>query len=169
MKPLFRTLIPAVLLASAAFADTTTTVAQEVPEPARDAFYLELLGNGLFYSMNYDRKFTDHVSGRVGITFIGATIAPIMANYLAGNGNHRFEVGIGPMLVSVPEGAEVEVDNEELEQELEDGGVFVLGTGTFGYRYQPVNGGFVFRIGLTPILAAGGGLPWAGMSFGYAF
>lgn len=140
--------------------------AQEAPLPARNSAYLELLGNTLIYSLNYDRKFTDHVSGRIGVMALGAMVVPVMANYLAGSGNHRLELGAGPMLVLA---GDVDVDTgEDGEEEIEDS-EFLLGTATFGYRYQPVYGGFVFRIGLTPIFTTGGGAPWAGISFGYAF
>lgn len=55
---------------------------------------------------------------------------------------------------------------------------FVALTGTLGYRYQRVRGGPVFRLGFTPLLGFGDGdgagpdeglLPWAGISFGWAF
>jgi hypothetical protein len=28
----------------------------------------------------------------------------------------------------------------------------IIGTGTLGYRYQPPQGGFVFRVGITPMV-----------------
>ncbi len=97
------------------------------------------------------------------MTALGAVVVPVMGNYLAGRGNHRLELGAGPLLVLAGQ-----VEAGEDEENLEDAG-FLLGTATFGYRYQPVMGGFVFRIGITPIFARGGGIPWAGVSFGYAF
>jgi hypothetical protein len=41
---------------------------------------------------------------------------------------------------------------------------------TFGYRYQPVNGGFNFRAGINPIFNSSAFIPYfAGISFGYTF
>jgi hypothetical protein len=143
---------------------------EEIAPTARNAFYVELLGNGLLYSLNYDRLFADQISGRVGIMLIGAAndtsaagviAAPILANYLFGRGNSHFEAGIGITLMS---GA---VENvEEIEEEGFSGAV---GTATLGYRYQRPGGGFVFRAGLTPFFGGGGILPWFGLSFGYGF
>lgn len=144
---------------------------QEVPSTtAPNAFYLELFGNGLLYSLNYDRLFTDQISGRVGIMFLGAAegesaagvmAAPIMANYLVGRGNSHFEAGVGVALVS---GAISNV--EGFEDESFSG---VAGTGTLGYRYQRPAGGFVFRAGLTPFFSTSGIVPWFGLSLGYGF
>ena len=174
MKTLTR-LVP-ILSLFAAFAATAPGVhAQQIPTEeisptARNAFYVELLGNGLLYSINYDRLFADQVSGRVGIMLIGAAsdssaaaviAAPIMANYLFGRGNSHFEAGIGALLVS---GGSENV--EGFEDEDFSGAV---GTATLGYRYQRPGGGFVFRAGLTPFFGAGGIVPWFGVSFGYGF
>jgi hypothetical protein len=39
-----------------------------------------------------------------------------------------------------------------------------------GYRWQPINSGFTFRAGLSPILFPGYFIPYyAGLSFGYKF
>lgn len=151
-------------------ADAQQIPTEETSPTARNAFYIELLGNGLLYSINYDRLFADQISGRVGVMLIGAAndssaaaviAAPIMANYLFGRGNSHFEAGIGVMLMT---GA---VENvEEIEDEGFSGAV---GTATLGYRYQRPGGGFIFRAGLTPFFGRGGILPWFSLSFGYGF
>jgi hypothetical protein len=147
--------------------------AQEAVPPvtARNAFYVELLGNGLIYSMNYDRLFTDQLSGRVGLMFLGAAddeggsaavaATPLMVNYLFGRGNSHFEAGAGLLVIS---GAVDEVPGEE--DEAFSG---AIGTGTLGYRYQRPGGGFVFRVGLTPFFSTQAFGPWFGISFGYGF
>jgi hypothetical protein len=45
----------------------------------------------------------------------------------------------------------------------------VLLTGIVGYRYQKPAGGFQFRAVFTPLAGEGGVVPWAGVSFGYAW
>ena len=145
--------------------------AQEAPAPAaRNAFYLELGGNALLYSINYDRLLTDRVAARVGAMFLGAADedsaagvvgAPIMASYLWGGGSSRFETGVGILLVSGG------IENVEGYEDEDFSGA--AGTATLGYRYQRPTGGFVFRAGVTPIFSLDGIGPWFGVSFGYAF
>jgi hypothetical protein len=45
----------------------------------------------------------------------------------------------------------------------------VTGAAAIGYRYQPTNGGFLFRIGLTPWFHSGGAKISGGLSLGVAF
>ena len=138
--------------------------AQEpLPAQGRNAVYFEILGNGVIYSINYDRKFTPTISGRLGIGGLGtAGAVPLMVNFMPGTGASRLELGIGPALVFAPE----DIDEGEFSDELDAG---LVGTATIGYRYQPVLGGFVFRVGFTPLFGQGGILPWGGVSFGYSF
>ncbi|MDQ3557327.1 MAG: hypothetical protein M3409_11220 [Gemmatimonadota bacterium] len=143
--------------------------AQELPR-ARNAAYLELLGNGLLYSVNYDRLFSERISGRVGAALLAADSSesagrvlavPIMVNYLAGTGNGRLEAGIGALVLTG--------EAENVEGSGNESFAGVAGTATLGYRYQPLNGGFVFRAGFTPLLSGGRFFPWLGISAGYAF
>ena len=145
------------------------------PGFARNSIFLELGGNGIFYSLNYDHKFFDHVSARLGGMYlplpasddgtggenrVGIALFPIMVNYLVGNGNSRLELGAGTMVGYVSG----EVDNENLNA----GGVGGLAT-TIGYRLQPRGGGFLFRVGLTPFLVGSGLQLWGGLSLGGTF
>ena len=142
---------------------------------ARNSIFLELGGNGFAYSLNYDHKFFNHASARIGGMFIplqgegtglddgdrvSVLLVPVMANYLLGNGSSRLEIGGGLLFGHV--GGNLEND------EFSEGGVASF-TGTVGYRLQPVNGGFLFRIGFTPIFTSEGFLPWAGLSLGGTF
>ena len=139
-----------------------------------NSVYLELLGNGVFFSINYDRMFSQSIGGRVGFSYaelddedgegnVFVTFVPVVANYLVGKGKHKLEIGLGALVVFASRdffgfGGTSAVDNS---------GVF--GTGTFGYRLQPPDGGFVFRAGFTPIFSAKKLSLWGGLSFGYAF
>jgi hypothetical protein len=138
---------------------------------ARNAVYVELIGNGLLYSVNYDRMLTDHLSARVGASYLGArtdtesaslATFPVMINYLTGaRSNHHFEAGAGVTLLTA--------SAEDLDDFEEAGFDGIAGTATLGYRYQRPQGGFVFRSGLTPFFGAGGVLVSAGVSLGYSF
>ena len=141
---------------------------------ARNSIFVELLGNGVLYSLNYDHKFFDHASARIGFSYIPLSggsssnpddrvqvlLVPILVNYLVGNGNSRLELGAGPLLA----GVSANVENETING-VGNGGF----TGTIGYRLQPRDGGFLFRIGLTPIISAELFQVWGGLSLGATF
>lgn len=148
---------------------------------SRHAVYLELLGSAGAYSFNYEHRWRDDIAARVGFSVLGVggrwvdaetnepvgdgtvsmALLPLTASYLAGSGNHRFEVGAGPLLGFA---------GGDFESEAYDFSGFGLAgvTSTFGYRYQPRRGLF-FRASLTPFYAADAPQLWGGLSLGYAF
>ena len=139
---------------------------------ARNSIFLELLGNGIAYSLNYDHKIFNHLSARIGgmyapwndqnsdqnLTFV---VVPVMANYLLGNGSSRLEVGAG-VSYSYASGNLNRIDDFT-------GGSVTAFTSTLGYRLQPTDGGFLFRIGFTPTFFKQGMLPLVGLSLGGTF
>lgn len=140
--------------------------AQQEPLTALNAVYAEALGNGVYYSVNYDRMLNDRLSVRVGVMAAGSVGAPIMMNYLLGFGSHHLEVGLGVVFLT---SADVASSGLHLHQ---DDLSTTMATCTFGYRYQSPGGGYVFRAGFTPLFSFSfdrNGLPWAGASFGYSF
>jgi hypothetical protein len=150
-------------------------------EEAANTIHFELLGSGLLYSINYDRLFTHNFAGRVGwmyfsgdatsddptdpkVTF-SMNLIPITGSYLVGAGNHRLELGGGPVL------AFVSADVDDGVQGVSASGLASIAM-IVGYRYQPMDGGFNFRVGFTPHYVINGKpplLPWAGLSLGYTF
>lgn len=158
----------------ASFAQDGDDLRSAQPEPAKHAVYLEGLGNAGLYSVNYDRRFTPSLSLRGGISVVGATdqqtgqevsllIVPVTLNYLAGGPNHSLEMGVGPLF------AAGSVDDLETTSDSEISSGLAGVTSTFGYRYQPARGGFVFRAGLIPFYSANEFQLWAGISVGLAF
>jgi hypothetical protein len=157
------------------------TIAAQNPEPsARNAAYFELGGNALLYSVNYDRRFTNTWTGRAGFMVVSAegtdpdtgdrveaslAIVPVMMNALLGRGTHRLELGFGPLFAMG--GGEIEDAEVGDVDEFSAAGLAGV-TSTFGYRRQPLNGGFVFRAALTPFYS-GGPQIWAGLSAGWSF
>jgi len=122
----------------------------------------------------YERFSTPEISARGGVmvfsvsetengteTSATVNVIPLTANYFLEN-SHRLELGAGPMLIRLS----AEVGAPRISDS--DSGVSILGTATVGYRYQSPGGGFLFRIGLTPVIADGIG-PWVGLSVGWAF
>lgn len=150
-------------------------LAQSPPEDySRNSIYLEALGQGLLYSVNYDYRFVEHGAIRLGAThfilpdfFIGTlniTAFPVMAEYLLGGRNDFLEVGLGIIPVYGT------FTFEFGDAKLPGLNAWVLfGTGTVGYRHQPSGGGFMFRLGITPFFTRVGSRPYGGLSLGYAF
>lgn len=128
--------------------------------------YVELFGNCVLYSLNYDRMLTDAVSLRAGFMYLASAretimMIPLMASYLFGSGNHKVELGAGLLVTNGPAEA----------TEIASGFALgpwgsVWGTAVVGYRYAPREGGFLFRAGFTPTFNV---LPLFGVSVGYAF
>lgn len=133
--------------------------------------FVEVMGNGLFYSVNYDTRFSgsDGLGARGGIGYIaiaGASLTsiPVMVNYLFGKEKHYFEVGGGATYVFASTG------NNFGPMMEKDSGSALLGTLNLGYRFQPADGGIMFRGGLTPFFGAGNFWPfWPQASIGYTF
>jgi hypothetical protein len=142
------------------------------PRVASNTFFVELGGNAVAYSLNYERFFTPKIGIRVGGMYlqadddagtrVGVGLFPVMATYLLGAGNSHFETGAGIGFATAG------VSDSDLGGD-DFGDSAVYGTATFGYRYQKPEGGVIFRAGFTPIYASGTLLPWAGVSVGYAF
>lgn len=141
------------------------------PRVASNTFFVELGGNALVYSLNYERFFTPKIGIRVGGMYlqadddagteVGVGLFPVMATYLLGEGNSHFEAGAGIGIATAG------VSDADLDEDFGDSAVY--GTATFGYRYQKPEGGVMFRVGFTPVVASGNVFPWVGASVGYAF
>lgn len=145
----------------------------------RTALYIELGGQGIGLSANVDYRFTPHCTARFGVTTaLLASGVVAAAHYISGiHSAHHFEAGFG---LNVMEAANFFGGNS----------ISVLFPCLIlGYRYQPPDGGVVFRISFTPFFTihtaeAPGGrgesdsqesiiqvevFPWAGISIGYCF
>lgn len=131
--------------------------------------FVELLGNGLIFSANYDMRFNkdegNGLGARLGVGYIGGGDAggtvitvPAMVNYLLGKDGKYLEIGGGVTYVA---------GSADFGDGFED---TVIGTLSIQYRRQPVDGGFMWKIGLTPIIASGAFIPyWPGVSIGYCW
>ena len=185
------------LLAVLLFISVHATQAQEAITPYRSVF-LELGGAGMAYSFNYDFRFDQSRMdswgmrvgaggyGREGYSFFSL---PVMVNRLYGKGPHYFELGAGLTFFAFnnerysyctsgyvdANGMYVCTSTSTDEYSYEfilpvDGSPSVMGTMNFGYRKIPVDGGFTWRVTLTPIFNNNGFWPlFAGFGFGYAF
>jgi hypothetical protein len=151
------------------------------------SFYAELGGPGILFSMNYDKRLkkdaTGGWGGRAGIGFVGVddtrfisnpgggsnftytrksiVTVPLQVNYLftKPDSKHAFEVGGGVTFL----GKKIDVfDNMNTPSST-----YI--TTTFAYRKVPIDGGFSWRIGFTPIITDGYVQESAAISIGYNF
>ena len=153
----------------------TNLYAQRLPKekrfsPKAQQVYIEALGPGLLYSINYDQRFFNKENS-LGIR-IGASrykgdegenrsTVPVQLNYLFGNVGRYFELGVGTTY-----GGGKYVDNA--------GTGDFIGTATIGYRRQPYQTkGLTWRLALTPLFVFEPNnikvLPWVGGSVGFRF
>lgn len=139
------------------------------------AVYLELGGNGLIYSFNYDMRLQrgrqDGVGFKIGLGGLGGQVSsngdtgragylaiPATFNYLLGKRRHALEMGFGATFFHASAGTDF--GNDVVS------GSALLPHANLGYRYQALNDGFTFRLTLTPFI---GVAPFAGISFGFNF
>ena len=164
----------------------------DASDVAKNAINVELGGNGFLYSLNYERKVMDDLGVRIGFSQLSLsadstdpsgvtgkvewsiTMIPITVNYLlrSKGSNHSLELGAGvtPIFVSVT--GNVSDGTKPLIDFGAEGTAWVP-SGVFGYRYEPYDGGFQFRIGLSPMYLIAGDesatFPLPYMSLGGAF
>ncbi|WP_141491502.1 hypothetical protein [Longimonas halophila] len=169
-------LLGLVVLSAPAYAQQTTAVsdstARAAAEPARNALYVELGGAGLLYSINYDRHLVGRLHLRGGYAtlmsdflFNGrAHMVPVQLAFVS-NTTHGLELGAGATLVRGNGPSGLRPHNTDDTSTSGIAASFVV-----GYRYQPIERGFLFRIGFTPFVGSNGRfVPSGGISFGYAF
>lgn len=147
-------------------------VEQELKQPTSKKLlsqnvFVELGGQGLFLTANYDTRFGPHSNGlgaRIGIG-VGPSLDygiftnegdaeptpilfPFSFNYLVGNGEKHFlEVGLGATFAT----------GDIVES---------AGTMSFSYRFRSGDKGVGFRAGFTPTYTVNGFSGWGGFSFG---
>jgi len=177
MKKMTGMMIVLLALAFRALFSQSVVEKQSGEAYSRNCIYLELLGTGLLYSINYEHRFAEHWNGRVGFTRfsiptifepemdLGITGFPVLLNHLSGSNSHHFEIGAGVLVLKLNlTGREI-----WLGMNVNGHATKVIGAASIGYRYQPLKGGFLFRIGATPLIHPGGIKISGGLSLGAAF
>jgi hypothetical protein len=161
---------------------------------ALNSIWVEGLGAGLLYSVNYERMVLDDLGARVGFAYyaFGASVSsgedrseakakflvfPITASYLgisSESKKHCLELGGGATIIYATAAA------SGGGMSAEGSGIGGFGQVLTGYRIQPADGGFHFRVGLMALFGPGlgfsvddpsawGVLPWGYISFGGSF
>ena len=112
--------------------------------------------DGVHYEGGY--YYTHHAKTRSYLTI------PFGINYVFGKKSspHAFEVGVGATILTR------KVDLYNYEDNFEGG--YLIGHTSFMYRKKPIDGGFTWRIGITPIVGTAGDIsPSMAVGIGYAF
>lgn len=161
---------------------------ENISEKAFKQFYTELGGPGVLFSANLDSRFKRNermgwgFRAGVGFTLVdqetfittpggpyyesktrSVVTIPVGINYLFGKPGsaNMFEVGAGATVLSRKSSILNYNDYKEGN---------VLGHFSFMYRRQPIEGGFSWRIGFTPIINPDGDIfPLGAIGLGYTF
>jgi len=176
--------VDAASIAEAEQADDTDT-----RSPAKNGLFLEGLGPGILYSLNYERLVIDELAVRLGFSYWSVTASatssagsaeasasfftvPMTVTYV---GLRGLEVG-GGMTLMHASGA-----GSTVGASASGSGFAPLGTLLVGYRLHPVgSAGFQFRVGGMAMMGEGlslsadnpggfGVLPWLYLSAGAGF
>lgn len=128
--------------------------------------FVEFGGNSVFTSINLDTRLSKQLNGlgvRVGVGYFAlnnhkVVSFPIGINLLTGKNNHFFELGINLTLVSTKLKSNTTFTGVIQQAKLGqivfiDGETQVVFGLPFGYRYQPPNKSFNFRLGVDPLVS----------------
>jgi hypothetical protein len=138
----------------------------------RNGIFLEIGGNGYMGSINYERKSSNGITGRIGFYFINPKdliVLPLTVGKVFGKKNHHIEIAGGFSFGR---------NSDELINRISSTRKFVYLTGFVGYRYEKVNNRIFFRAGFTPLWELydnfsnknpGLFYPWGGVSCGLRF
>ncbi len=152
----------------------STLIINKIEEAPNNAIYFEAGGPGILYSINYDRMITDDISLRLGYSSWGFTLLsssgsftgiPIMINDLMGDGNSKFEIGVGIEFVDATTTSSFLGFTPSSTNTVNTS----VGIATLGYRYQPRGGGLHFRAVCNPMFGSGGVRVTFGLSLGACF
>lgn len=177
-------------LTTKTFAQATSSNASE-KSPGRSSIIAEGGGAGIAFSATFDTRFKNSrlgLGGRIGLGFVSAwddeydpvtmtwyggsqksaITFPAQLNYIFGKTNspHTFEAGGGLTYVSKKLNI---MDFSDYYNSDSDRRSQLFGTFSFMYRRQPLNGGFSWRAGFTPLVAKDYIQAFGGASVGYSF
>jgi hypothetical protein len=153
--------------------------------------FVELLGAGGLYSINYDMRtakakrdgwgfrigvekivanVTDTINGGIEKARISFTALPMVLNYLFGKRKGFLELGIGATYFKF-KGESISISTIERYQEetFRESFGSIIGSFNIGYRHVPYSNGFMYRVAFTPLLIEDTFVPFIGVGLGYHF
>lgn len=153
-----------------------TSLTEEKAPPARNAILGSFGGPGLYFSVIYERHLVSSNKVNFGLRAgLGSSFSSVLFSdefnvplgvflLLGKNKNHvDLSVNMSPYVLS-----QSNLPTREKTKELK-----VLFIPSIAYRYQPKAGGFVGRIGFSPVFyfnpVSDSLMPWVDLSVGWAF
>lgn len=136
--------------------------------------YAELLGNGIYSSLNYERIVSDNFSIRLGVGYV-------FSNSVSNSGGHHdyafLPLAMVYYLVALNNSNYLELGGgalfaySGLSSEISYETTFTIApTAAIGYRYSPKDGGFFLSAALDIFPEPAGKIfPWGGLGVGYSF
>ena len=149
--------------------------------------YLEILGSGGIYSLNYDFRFNKAITNkwglRTGVEFLpintvnysgdilkySTLLFPFMVNYLVGKKNKFLELALGAVYVFKWSNGKLQAQEYEyfirnVNRRIPN----VYGAFSMGYRHQPIKGKTMWGISVTPLIGNSFIIPTIGIKAGYS-
>ncbi len=158
--------VGAALLAGAALclAPVTSALGQQAQAVPQHRVYFEALGNGIVYSVNYERSVSGLLSVRVGagglaVEGVRYALGFAMPNVRVGRGTHSLQFGVGAGVLWIDEVWVLEAEND----------TYLYGTAAIAYEFRPGARGIFLRAAVTPVFTTDEIAPWVGFGLGYAF
>lgn len=155
-----------------------TTALSSPPRPAHtQTVFVELVGSGLFYSVNYDTRLTKRPDGLGIRAGLGTNFShdpffltlPVGLNYLLGKNGNYLEMGAALTYLNVRDTNGFAYFGYGDKSFNKDQTSLLFETVNVGYRRQPLRGGPDLRIGLSPIFGEGISRLSGYLSLGYSF
>lgn len=148
--------------------------------------FLEILGSGGVYSINYDFRFNKEIINkwglRTGIEYLplntvnysgdllkySTILFPFMINYLAGKKNKFLELALGAVYVVKWRNGKLQAQEYEyficnINRRIPN----VYGAFSIGYRYQTIKGKIIWGASVTPLVGNSFIIPNIGIKIGY--
>ena len=144
----------------------STTVFSQDFIPRRNALFIEAGGNGLFTSVNYERRLTSANKGfafRIGVGMYAENglylTIPFTVHYMFPLNNRGSYLDSGTGITGSV------MNTNDIFKGDEDS--FTSFTGVLGWRKYSRNGNRFFRVAFTPVINKYGFVPWLGIGIGF--
>ncbi len=135
--------------------------------------YVELLGNGLFSSLNYEGMISNNFSARIGVGF--------WYDYSVSNSGSHHDLGFDPLAmlnylieiygnnyIELGGGVLIATTTFTIGDTFGPSSFTIVPTTAIGYRYSPNDGGFFISAAFDMFISSGI-FPWGGVGLGYRF
>ena len=147
----------------------------------KNQIFIEIFGNGIKYSVNYERRLTNwtqlNIASRFGLGYYPFNYqtfsVPVEVTTFWGSDREFIETGVGFSFCSQEKAILIRMDSNESSKNTREQ---MLVTFRFGYRYQKPNGRSSLKLALTILFETSEGdfklldsqVP-IGFSYGYRF